>query len=98
MGSTWALVSGNDLVQEVEALLSHLDKAVGMTVLEGGVEAEQFIETLKDDVGSLADELREKLTIHADLLERSTFVDLDAPDAQLTADIPPEELLADDTT
>ena len=96
---SWALAQGQDLVQEVEAVLTHLTKAVeNMTVLEGGAEAEQFIEALRDDVSVMADELREKLTMHADLLERCVFVDMNAPDAQLMADIPSQELLPDDET
>ncbi len=98
MNKTWALVRGEDLVQEVEALLSHLTRAVDMTVLEGGAEAEEFVHALRDDVSYMADELREVLTLRADLLERSVFVDKNAPDAQLMADIPTRELLADDET
>ena len=93
---SWALAQGRDLVQEVEAVLTHLTKAVeNMTVLEGGAEAEQFIETLKDDVSVMADELRETLTLHEDLLRRSTFIDTDAPMPILT-NMPAEELLEDE--
>ena len=95
MNKTWALVRGEDLVQEVEALLSHLVKAVDMTVLEGGTEAEQFIETVQMDVQGLADELRETLTVNAGLLDLAMFIDYDAPMPILT-NMPAEEMLEDE--
>ena len=92
MARIWAMQAGEALTQDVEYLLSLLVSATGhLKVLEGGPEAEEFVEGFRMDVQGLVDELKETLTLNADLLGRTVFVDVNAPVP--LADMPEAERL-----
>ena len=95
MSKIWAMVSGDNLADEVRYAL---DVLVGVTknvqVLEGGLRAGEFVETLRMDVQGMAEELRETLTVNADLLGEIVLVDMNAP-APMFGDVPEAEKLSE---
>ena len=92
MGSTWEMVSGEAFVSWLQVQLRNLSDSLHLEIVDGDQVVQDVLEEMRDELGELVAEWKQKVALHAEALKGAWFLDQSVTFPCYSKRVPAEEM------